>query len=90
MVLYLGIRRNIGTDDRGNTNAVGEAITNFTSTLDKKVWTEEQLTISVDCCKFWAHEKTTTESKTFALPTIYTDEFPMTIFISGERLKIVI
>ena len=88
MTIYLGIRRNIGNDDRGNTNAIGKAITNFTSTLDKNIWIEEQLTISADCCKFWAHTKKTNESETFSLPTINTDEFPITVFIAGKVIKV--
>ena len=90
MTIYLGIRRNIGNDDRGNTNAIGKAITNFTSTLDKNIWIEEQLTISADCCKFWAHTKKTNDSETISLPTINTDEFPITVFIGGKALKVFI
>ena len=78
--VYLGIRRNIGKDNV----QVRNAITNFTSLLDSNVWTEEQITISADCCDFWVHKKTTQELQTMAFPMIHSNEFPMTIFVGGK------
>ena len=82
--VYFGIRRNIGRDNV----EVRNAITNFTSLLDSNVWSKKQMTISADCCEFWAHKKTTPGLQTLAFPIIHSDEFPMTIVIAGKNIRI--
>ena len=77
--IYIGIQKYRNTK-----------ITDFLGILNKNGWQQEEVKLITDCCtidEIWKKKMTTTGLHTVILPVIETDEFLMTIFVTGMTAR---